>query len=141
MTDARTGANIVKRTSDSEQTSIKSEVTSIINDEALRDELLGFDALLQPTDERLGTVAEVVASMEDAGQHLLRVTRSVDRMPIGTHADAHDADVWARLLSSGLQEQHLIPLVPDIIPRIDRSTHTLWVDPPKGLLTLGYGTP
>lgn len=110
-------------------------MASIINDEVLRDQLLGFDALL--SDERLGTVAEVVASVEDTGQHLLRVTRSVDSAPLGSHADAHDADVWARLLSRGLQEQHLIPLVPAIIPRIDVHACTLWVDPPKGLLTLG----
>lgn len=137
LTGARTGSSIVKRNLDNETTSIKAEVLVIINDEALRDELHGFDALLQSSDERLGTVAEVVASLEDMGQHLLRVTRSVASPPIGTHTDAHDADVWARLLSNGQQEQHLIPLVPDIIPRIDRATRTLWVDPPKGLLSLG----
>lgn len=113
-------------------------MTSIINDEVLRDQLPGFDALLQPSDERLGTVAEVVASVEDTGQHLIRVTRSVDSAPVGAHADAHDPDVWARLLSRGLQEQHLIPLVPDIIPHIDTHTRTLWIDPPKGLLSLGW---
>ncbi len=147
LTTSLTGSNIVKRTLTDKDIPLapptpqqeKVAPASITIDDALRAEMVGWEVRMLPSNAPLGLVTEVVASMEDIGQHLLRVTRSVASAPIGTHGIDATNQAWDALLASGLEEQHLIPLVPAIVPRIDRAARCLYIDPPSGLLDLGYG--
>lgn len=49
--------------------------------------------------------------------------------------------VWPRevpaMYGEGAMEEHLIPLVRDIVPQIDPQQHYLVITPPQGLLHLG----
>lgn len=92
-------------------------------------ELIGCTAVVElhrckgPHEEILGVVEDVLSiSATGAAHPLLKVVKPAT----GGGEGAESA-----------REEHLIPLVRSIVPRVDRQAARVYIDPPPGLLELG----
>lgn len=108
-------------------------------------DLVGYQAVkYHPTKQSrrkpqvIGIVEKVLAVTDTGAAHpLLKVVKNTENQ---TPLQFQNQNITATVNdknNEALLEEHLIPLVKSIVPRIDPVSQTIYVDAPEGLLDLG----